>query len=99
LKDNWDELQTNPAELNTTLYNLSRVWNNRKDSPSVLVGNIVDELARNFLGSDILYNRTLQDGGIEWLFDQVNESDGRTYRELYRNNFDPFASLIRQLQG
>ncbi|MBR2213439.1 MAG: hypothetical protein IJ889_03270 [Eubacterium sp.] len=99
LKDNWDELQTNPTELNTTLYNLSRVWNNRETSASVLVGNIVDELARNFLGSDVLYNKTLQDGGIEWLFDQVNESDGRTYRELYRNNFDSFASLIRQLQG
>ena len=59
LKDNWDELQTNPTELNTTLYNLSRVWNNRETSASVLVGNIVDELARNFLGSDVLYNKTL----------------------------------------
>jgi len=70
---------------------------NKTKSSSVLVGNIVDELARNFFSSDILYNKTTQSGGIEWLFDKINENDGRTYRELYRNNINAFTTLIKEL--
>jgi len=69
-------------DLNSTLENLARAFLQyfEQMQASVQVGNIVDELARNFFGSDVLYNKTNQDGGIEWLFDQKSETDGRTYR-------------------
>jgi len=68
---------------------------NREQSSSVLVGNIVDELSRNFFGSDVAYNMVQTEEGMRILFNQKSDTDGRTYNELYRGNFDAFASLMR----
>ena len=87
-------------EYKETLRNIAQaiINSNKQTSSSILVGNIVDELSRNFFGSDVLYNMSQTEKGMRQLFNQETV-DGRTYNELYRGNFDAFASLIRQMQG
>jgi len=105
IEDNADAFFVNPTaesrrEFETTVRHLAQalVEANRDLSPSVHVGNIVDEISRNFFGSDVLYNSTLTENGIKALFNSKNESDGRTYNELYRGDYWTFDSLIRSLR-
>jgi len=65
ITENEDIFFNNPSaetkrEYDNTLRHLAQaiVDANRNSSVSILVGNIVDEISRNFFGSDVLYNST-----------------------------------------
>lgn len=85
-------------EYDTVLRHIAQSLVQNNESSSILVGNIVDELARNFFGSQTLYDLTSTPEGVMELYNSINESDGRTYKELYRGNFDAFSKLVHQLR-
>jgi len=66
----------------------------------VKVGNVIDELLRNFFDSFEFADYTQTEEGIEKLFNEwTTESDGRTYREIFKGNIEPFKNLIHDLQN
>lgn len=105
IEDNQNEFFDNPttaskAEFENTVKHLAQAIVAYDNTPgaSVKVGNVVDELARNFFGSDIMYSMSDTDEEIMKLFDTKNESDGRIYRELFKGHFEPFKALIKSLR-
>ena len=105
IKDNETIFLNNPSaetekEYQDTLKHLSQaIFDSlREKGPSVHMGNIVDELSRNFFGSPVLYAATSTESGIKQLFESKNESDGRTYKELFQN-YDQFKDTINQLRS
>lgn len=90
----------NAKELDTIFRNIARSIVNatRGISSSIRMGNVADELNRNFFGTPNLYNLTSTKDGIKQLFNTKNESEGKTYAELFSNNFEQFESYIKQLR-
>lgn len=107
LNDNRNAFFENPTpestvEKNTTLKNLAQAFyengSNRKNSSSIRMGNVADELYRNFFGTPTLYGQTATEDGIINLFNSINESEGKKYSELF-NNYQAFKNLIQQLRS
>lgn len=107
IQDNQNAFFDNPTsdsikEYQTTIKNLSQaiVNNQHKAGVSVKVGNVIDELLRNFFGSFEFADYTQTEEGIEKIFnDWTTESDGRTYKEIFKGNIEAFKSLIHDLQN
>lgn len=89
----------NLQELHRTLKSIATITQSREPGVSVNVGNIVDELSRNFFGSDLLYAKTSSTEGILELFNSKNEFSGKSYAELFGNDIKAFESLINQLRN
>lgn len=87
-------------EYDNIIENLAKsIVNSRRDiSSSIRMGNIMDEFNRNFYGTQILYSQTSTEDGIIKLYNSKNESDGRTYAELF-NNYENFKNLVIQTRN
>lgn len=89
-------------ELQRTLTNLAKAFyetfQHKSQNSSIRMGNVVDELGRNFFGTDVLYSLTQTPEGIAELFNRINESEGKTYAELFDNNMDAFVDIINQMR-
>lgn len=104
IQDNESLFFNNPTlestnEYKTTLKHLAQslVYKKRKESSSIRLGSIMDELLRNFFGTPVLYAQTSTEDGIINLYNSKNEYDGRTYKEM-NFPYDNFKSLINQLR-
>ena len=87
----------NYKEYIDTLRHLAREAIESYNSASIKMGNVMDELGRNFFGSDQLYTQTATQDGILQLWNSVNEADGRTYSQLFQS-YDEFKRTIDQLR-
>lgn len=103
IKENQAKFFLNPTaenakEFSTTLEHLAQSLIGRITSPSIRMGNVADELNRIMYGVKEWYSRTSTDAGIRQLFDSKNESEGKTYSQLFGNNFEAFKKLILQMR-
>ena len=85
-------------EYQETLLHLAQVLIERTPGNSIRMGNVVDELARNFFGSNALFDSTQTEDGIISLFNSINESEGKSYSDLFNDNIDSFRNLIDALR-
>ena len=103
LNDNRVKFFNNPTqesklELNRTLENLAKSfleYFNTKNQ-SIRAGNIFDDLSRNFFGSSVWYEKSKTDRGILELFNSINESENRSYVQIFNNDLDRFKKLMKQ---
>lgn len=107
LKDNDNIFFENPSaetalEKQRTLENLVKAFYEeiyrKEKSSAIRMGNVVDELSRNFFGTEEWYALSSTEEGILQLFNSINKAENRTYSQLFDGNFDAFKSLINQMR-
>ena len=104
LRDNKNAFFDNPTpegtiEKNITLRHIVQALSKTEKgvSSAIRMGNVADELYRNFFGTPTLYTQTSTENGIASLFNSINESEGKTYAQLF-NDYETFKNLIQKLR-
>lgn len=105
IEERFEDIVNDKAELQRTFTSIAKQSLNRSYGISVEVGNIVDKLARDFFGNSILsslHYLTIeqQEYYIQELWNSIaNESEGRTYKTLFNDNYQSFKQLISDLSN